>query len=212
MPEGPVRPISPMYAAVFHCRWVAVVSDDDLDFDDDELDGLDDSTVDLGDSDPDPDDENVEETAPAPKPAPTAETNGKLPFFKNWAFFVSLIAAVPAVFLAIAIVSSASEYGGQFNWLMATFAFFTFIVAAFLTVLPILLALGFFIGGKDIPAAAVPSTSKETLADSTIDDDIGDDFEDDELQESGELFDGEGDSLDDDLFDEDDHSDTFQFD
>ncbi len=180
------------------------MSNSDLDFDDDDdLEGLGESTVDLGESEPEADDEDTSAAAPA---KPAVASDGKVPFFRNWVFYTSLIAAIPGVFLAIMIVQSASSHGGQFNWLMATCAFLTFIVAAFLAVLPILIALGFFIGGKEIPAAAEPA-QPESMSDSFDDDmdDAGGDFEDDdEFGESDDMFDGDDDF--------DDDEDGFEFD
>lgn len=132
------------------------------------------------------DESAVEEESSAPK-----DPNAKVPFLKNWVFWTSLSAAIPAGFLAVSIVRGAMNNGGQFNWLMALVAGTTFLCSGFLTVLPLLIGLGFFMGGKDI-VVEVPDT-----------DTGGGDSEFDGFDDDG--FDGE--SSDGDMFDSGDDFD-----
>ncbi len=178
--------------------------DEDIDLDDDfdgDFDGDDDSGLASSDSDVAPiDEDDADDDAPAPgKASKPYDPNAPVPFFKNWIWWVSLIAAVPAGFLAVSMVLTAIDFGAQWNWVMVIVAAMTFICACAALVTPLLLALGFMLGGKEakVPAAvAAPSAPEEDLSESVgdFDDDDGG-FEDD----------------DDDMFDEDEEEDDFDF-
>ncbi len=181
---------------------------DDFDFDDDEdidldddFDGDDDDELASSSSDVAPvDDDEDDDDAPAPgKASKPYDPNAPVPFFKNWIWWVSLIAAVPAGFLAVSMVLTAIDYGAQWNWVMVIVAALTFICACAALVTPLLLALGFMLGGKEakVPAAvAAKSAPEEDLSESVgdFDDDDGG-FEDD----------------DDEMFDDDEEEDDFDF-
>lgn len=177
------------------------MSNDDLDF---ELDDDDDIGFDDDDQFEDDDDEGVDDepaaeaddVAPA-KAAPEKpyDPDAKVPFFKNWAWWCSLIAAVPAITLLVALLVAAANHAGQFNWMMWVVVIPTFFCAFAASVLPILMALGFFLGGKEVTVTDSPQAA--TQAESSGDDSgMGD-------------VDGFADDDDDELYDDDDDDDDF---
>jgi hypothetical protein len=129
---------------------------------------------------------------------PEVAADGDVPFFRNWVFWASGIAAVPGVLLCIAIVRGMLSSAGEFNWMMWTTSGLTFFGSAGATVLPLLLALGFFMGGKEVegPLMTVPEPASSHSADE------GDDVE----EAVDDLFDDEDDS-EIDAFDDDDFED-----
>ncbi len=101
--------------------------------------------------------------------APATEAPDSATFFRNWVFWTSLVAAVPGAAVAAFLVLGAKDNGGQFNWMMATVSIVTFLVSAAAAVLPLLLALGFFMGGQNVAVEASPGND---LEDSEADHDI----------------------------------------
>ncbi len=118
--------------------------------------------------------------------ATTAEPAG-VPFFRNWVFWTSLVAAIPGATVAAFIVLGAKDNGGEFNWMMALVTIVTFLCAAAAAVLPILLALGFFMGDTTIAAALPESSADEEEFES--EDAFGE-------PEDADAFDGEEDDFD----------------
>ena len=190
--------------------------DDDFDLDDEIEDGFGDEladsqlgdSADLGESDGEyadsadvraVTDSQIEEQAAARTPA-DYDPYAPVPFFKNWAWWTSLIAAIPGAVLAASIVLGMKDYGGQFNWMMWTVAGLTFFLAAAAAVLPLLLALGFFLGGEEV----VTSTPTRAMEDDVVP--TSEDDEDDEDGYDSSVF--EEDDDEDELFDEDDFSDV----
>lgn len=148
----------------------------------------------------------VEESLDAAEPR-TPQADGKVPFFKNWIWWVSLVAAVPAGVLVTYIVLGAIDFGGQWNWMMWVVGGITFFCASAALVTPLLLALGFMLGGKEIAGAPAPTSSAASLHDDGFaedDDDQSDDmFDENEEEGFGGDFDS-GDVFDDDFDAEDD--------
>lgn len=135
----------------------------------------------------------------------SVDSSDSVPFFRNWVFWMSLVAAIPAAFLCGAIVLDSIDHaGGSFNWLMYAASFFTFLGSLGATTLPLLIALGFFMGGKEMAApvqATLPEGKKDREDGFAEDDD--DAFDD----ESGE-FDTDDDI---DFADDEDEDDDFDF-
>lgn len=178
---------------------------DDFDFDDDEDFDLDDE-MDGGFDDDEPGDDDApgfdeqEDSAAESEVAEGAvaepyDPYAPVPFFKNWIWWTSLLAAVPGAFLAASVVLGMKDFGGQFNWMMWLISGLTFFLAAGASVLPLLLALGFFLGGKEVKVAATQSSA---------DDDVLSDDDDAEEGFDSADFEDEDDEDDDDPFDEDD--------
>lgn len=135
--------------------------------------------------------------------APVSTGSKGVPFLKNWVFWTSLVAAVPAGFLLTYIVLQTGKHGGNFSLMMYVMAGAAGIVAFFLTGLPFLVGLGLLMGGKEV-AAAPTASPDETATD-------GDSFsDDDELGDSG--FDDDFDSSDGDMLDDDDDDEFDDFD
>ena len=137
-----------------------------------------------------------------------ADRNGSVSFFKNWVWWVSLIAAVPAGFLAVSMVLTAIDYGAQWNWVMVIVAALTFICACAALVTPLLLALGFMLGGKPMTGPPMPvqapASSEAVFAeddeideDESVDDMFDDDTDADEDEFVAEFEDDDFDSDDD---------------
>ncbi|MFK7818773.1 MAG: hypothetical protein AB8G99_08635 [Planctomycetaceae bacterium] len=126
-----------------------------------------------------------------------------VPFYRNWVFWVSGLAAVPGCFLCIAIVRGMVSSGGEFNWMMWTTSGLTFFGSAGATVLPLLLALGFFLGGKEVEGPLVMEPERAS-AQSADEDDI--EAVDDVFDEDDE---SDMDEFDDDDFEDDDDLDDF---
>lgn len=194
------------------------MSTDDI-FDDD-LDEFDtDSEVDQFDTDDEeqdlaavePDEVSPADAPPAMVgPAPIEEPPGKKPFFRNWVWWTSLIAAIPGAALLSSIVLGMKDYGGEFNWMMWVTAGGTFFGSAAATVLPLLIALGFFMGGEvttiEEPKAAPPA-GEDSFADS--DSEIMEDSDDDVFDDEDDDDSGFGEGFDDD--DDDDEGTAFEF-
>ena len=187
---------------------------DDFDFDDDEdidldddFDGDDDDELASSSSDVAPVDED-DDDAPAPgKASKPYDPNAPVPFFKNWIWWVSLIAAVPAGFLGVSMVLSAINYAPEWNWVMWIVAGLTFFCACAALVTPLLLALGFMLGGKPMtgppmPVQAPASSEAVFAEDDEIDEDESvDDMFDDNTDADEDEFVAE---FEDDDFDSDD--------
>lgn len=171
---------------------------DDFDFDDDEDIDLDDDGDELAASSSDVAPVADDDEAPAGKPAKPYDPNAPVPFFKNWIWWVSLVAAVPGGIVAASVVLDSIDHAGaNFNWLMYALAFMTFFFGAAAAVMPLLLALGFFLGGKEVKAPDLPAAAESNPAS-----DAGGDFDDDE---------GGFDEDDDELFEDDEDDDDFDF-
>ncbi len=154
--------------------------------------------------------ESEGEAESALQPAELSAADGSVPFFRNWVWWVSLIAAVPAGFLGVSMVLSAIDYGAQWNWVMVIVAALTFICACAALVTPLLLALGFMLGGKPMvgppmPVQAPASSEAVFAEDDEIDEeDSVDDMFDDDTDADEDEFTGE--------FDDDfDSDDDFEF-
>ena len=149
------------------------------------------------------------ESALEPAELAAADRDGSAPFFKNWIWWVSLIAAVPAGFLGVSMVLSAINYAPEWNWVMWIVAALTFFCACAALVTPLLLALGFMLGGKPMtgppmPVQAPASSEAVFAEDDEIDEDesVDDMFDDDTDADEGEFvaeFEDDGFDSDDDF-------------
>ena len=140
---------------------------------------------------------------PSVEPESSSEP-GNLPFYKNWVFWCSLIAAVPGCVLATSIVRGMMSNGPTFSamlWVTSGGSFF----ASFATIaLPLLLALGKFQGGQ-LVEMAVPVAPPRPSTSDDFDDDLDASDEDNEVSD---LFDSTDDDIDaDDFFEDDDEDD-----
>ena len=140
----------------------------------------------------DPETEVEDALEPAELSAP--DPSGSVPFFKNWIWWVSLIAAVPAGFLVVSMVLSAIEYAPAWNWVMVIVGAVTFICACAALVTPLLLALGFMLGGKPMTGSPMPVQAPDADETAFAEDD---EFDDDE---SGDDMFGDDTDADEDEF------------
>lgn len=138
--------------------------------------------------------------------APVSTGSKGVPFLKNWVFWTSLVAAVPAGFLLTYIVLQTGKHGGNFSLMMYVMTGAAGIVAFFLTGLPILVGLGLLMGGKEVAAVSAPAVDEPATDDESLidDDELGDSGFDDDFGSS------DGDMLDDDDDDEFDDFDDFE--
>ncbi|MFK7817705.1 MAG: hypothetical protein AB8G99_03215, partial [Planctomycetaceae bacterium] len=88
-----------------------------------------------------------------------------------------------------------------FNWMMWLTAGITFFCGFAVSVLPILIALGFFLGGKEVAVNEAAPAAKQPESASSADADDDDAFEDDD---DDDLYEDDDDDADFDAFEDDD--------
>lgn len=145
---------------------------------------------------------------------PTRPDSGQPPFFRNWVWWCSLIAAVPAGFLVYELFQGAVGLSESLNLMWTATMVVTLGCAATAITLPVLLALGKMQGGlliEGMPPVVTqaPATAESSVISSPQISDI--DYGPDDSDDLGELFDStdEAVGLDDDSEEDLDDFDDF---
>lgn len=121
-----------------------------------------------------------------------ADESGKVPFFRNWIWWCSLVTVPPAAFLLYEILQGAVGLGEQSNFVWFATMFITGICACAAMSIPLLLGLGKFQGGElvELPAGLVPAMAGSDGSSVVASANISDiDYGPDDSDEMDELFD-----------------------